>query len=122
MGVSLIPYRHKNRHMGSGVRRRKNDITGYPQERNPEHLKQLDERCTVPLTIKRYTPNHRRISMNRDSLSIKGTAEFLGVSTSFVYRQVALGNLPCERYSARLIRIRKSDLEKYRDERRHGGK
>jgi excisionase family DNA binding protein len=53
--------------------------------------------------------------------SIKRVAELLGVSTRQVWRYVAAGRLKAERYSERVIRIRDSEIERFRNACAYGG-
>lgn len=46
---------------------------------------------------------------------VKQVAEILDTSTRQVWRYVAAGRLKCERYSARVIRIRGSEIERFRN-------
>jgi excisionase family DNA binding protein len=53
--------------------------------------------------------------------SIKRVADLLGVSTRQVWRYVADGRLKAERYSERVIRIRDSEIERFRNACAYGG-
>jgi excisionase family DNA binding protein len=48
-----------------------------------------------------------------DLMTVAEVASYLGVSPHTIYRWIALGTLPAARYSRKVIRVRRSDLQDF---------